>query len=282
MEITKVGVVGCGIMGSGITVVCAQSGYQTVVWDLSDELIAKGIASIDQFLSKSVEKGKIALTDKSATLQRIRGTTAMEDFADCDLVIEAVTEFMDIKKKVFSELNKICIRPNILASNTSSLSIIEMAMVTKRPENVLGIHFGNPAPLMKVVEIVKSIRTDTNILNDAIKFVKSLDKQITVSQDRAGFIGNRLLIPFLLDAIRMVESNFATKEDIDKHITLSLNHPMGPLALADFIGLDTVYFIAVEMYENLILPELAPPPLLKNMVVAGWLGRKTRKGFYEY
>jgi len=282
MEIKKVGVVGCGIMGSGITLVCAQSGYPVIVSEINDELLNKGLASINSFLSKSVEKGKVSQQDKDATLGRVKGTTSTKDFSECDLVIEAATENIDLKKKIFAELDKVCPKHIILATNTSCLSILDVAVVTTRPEKVLGLHFFNPVPIMKPLEIVKTILTSDDTLKTGENFGKSVGKTVVIAKDTPGFIVNYLLQPFLLDAIRMLEVGIATKEDIDTAINLGLNHPMGPLTLTDLIGLDTILFIADAMYEELKDPRFAAPILLKRMVTAGWLGRKTGKGFYDY
>ena len=282
MEIKKVGVVGCGLMGSGIAQVCAQSGYQVVVSEINDELLNKGLASINSFLTKSVDKGKISQQDKEATLGRIKGTTNTKDFSDCDLMIEAAIENMDLKKKIFAELDKICPKHTILTTNTSCLSIIEMAMVTTRPDKVLGLHFFNPVPMMQLLEIVRAIATSDETIDIAKEFGKTLGKTIVIAQDTPGFIVNRLLIPYLLNAVHILEAGIATKEDIDTGIHLGLNHPMGPLTLLDLVGLDTTLFIASAMYEEFKDPRFAPPTLLKKMVTAGWLGRKTGKGFYEY
>ncbi|MFC2048298.1 3-hydroxyacyl-CoA dehydrogenase family protein [Chloroflexota bacterium] len=282
MEIKKVGVVGCGLMGSGITQVCAQSGYGVVVSEINDELLNKGLASINSFLSKSVERGRLSQPDKDTALSRIKGTTNLQDFSDRDLVIEAATENLDLKKKIFAELDKICPNQTILASNTSCLSIIDVAAMTGRPDKVLGMHFFNPVPLMKLLEIVRTIATSDETLEIGKNFGETLGKTIVIAQDTPGFIVNRLLVPFMLNAIRMLEAGIATREDIDTGINLGLNHPMGPLTLTDFVGLDTLYYIAVAMYDEFKDPQYASPLLLRRMVTAGWLGRKTGKGFYEY
>ena len=282
MGIKKVGVVGCGTMGSGITQVCAQSGYQVIVSEIDDELLNKGVASINSVLTKSVDKGKISQQDKDTTLNRIKGTTNIKDFYDCDLVIEAAIENMELKKKIFAELDTICPKHAILATNTSCLSIIDMAMATSRPEEVLGLHFFNPAPIMKLLEIVKTITTSDETLKVCKDFGNSLEKTIVIAQDTPGFIVNRLMVPFLLNAIRVLDAGVATREDIDIAVILGLGHPMGPLTLADFIGLDVVLAIANAMYEEFKDPQYVPPVLLKKMVTTGWLGRKARKGFYEY
>ena len=282
MEIKRVGVVGCGTMGAGITQVCAQSGYQVVVSEINNELLNKGLASINSFLSKGVDKGKLSQQDKESTLSRIKGTTSTKDFSDCDLVIEAAVENMDLKKKLFVEVDKICPKHAILATNTSCLSIVDMAMATSRPDKVLGLHFWNPAPLMKLLEVVKTVATSDETLETGKSFGESLGKTIIVAPDIPGFIINRLQIPFRLDAIRMLEAGIATKEDIDAGVTLGLGHPMGQFALQDLVGLDVTYAVANALYEETKDPKFAPPTLMKKMIAAGWLGRKTGKGFYEY
>ena len=282
MEIKKVGIVGCGTMGNGIVQVCAQSGYSVVVSEINDELLKKGLGAIDSFMSKSVEKGKITQQDKDATLARIKGTTDMKDFADCDLVIEAAVENLELKKKIFTELDRVCPKNVILATNTSCLSIIDVAAVTSRPEKVLGLHFMNPVPLMKLLEIVNTIATSKETLETGKEFGKSVGKTIVIAKDTPGFIANYLVMPFLLNAIRIMDNGVATKEDIDTTINLGFNHPMGPLTLCDLIGLDTILFVVDAIYEDTKDPQFAAPSLLKKMVTAGWLGRKTGKGFYDY
>ena len=282
MEIKKVGVVGCGTMGSGIAQVSAQSGYEVVVLENNEELLKKGISSISSFLTKGVEKGKVSQQDKNSALARIKGTIEYKDFYDCDLAIEAVNENISLKKEIFAELDKVCPDHAILASNTSSLSIIDMASVTNRPEKVLGLHFMNPVPLMKLLEIVKSIATNDVVLETCKEFGKSLGKTVIVAKDTPGFIVNYLQYPFRLNAIRMLERGLANKEDIDAAATLALGHPMGPLALQDLVGLDVTYAGALATYEATKDPNFFPPVLMKKMIAAGWLGRKTGKGFYEY
>ncbi len=281
-EIRKVGVVGCGQMGGGITQVCAQSGYPVAVSEINDELLQRGLASIDASLTKSVQKEKITQQDKDTTMTRIKGTTDITDFGDCDLVIEAAVENLDLKKKIFGEMDKVCREHTILATNTSCLSITGMAKATKRPEKVLGMHFFNPVPVMKLLEIVRTAKTSEETLDTAKKFGQSLGKTIVIVQDSPGFIVNRLMAPQILNAIRMLESGIATKEDIDTGMTLGLNYPMGPLALADLVGLDTLLFIANGIYDEFREAQYAAPTLLKEMVADGRLGRKTGKGFYEY
>jgi len=282
VDIKKVGVIGCGVMGSGITQVCAQSGYQVVVLEVNDELLNKGLSSINSALTRSVDKGQLHQEDKNSTLSRIKGTTNAQDFSDCDLVIEAASEIMELKKKIFTVTDRVCPKHAILATNTSCLSIIDMAMATGKPDKVLGLHFFNPAPVMKLLEVVKTVATSEETLEKSQRFGESLGKTIVVAQDSPGFIVNRLLMPFLLHAIHMLDAGAATKEDIDTAINLGLNHPMGPLALADLIGLDVVLFITSAMYEELKDSRYVPPVLLKKMVTAGRLGRKTGEGFYEY
>ncbi len=282
MEIKQVGVVGCGTMGSGITQVCAQSGYQVVVSEVNEKLLNKGLSSINSLLTRNVRKSRLSQEDKDAILGRIKGTTRMQDFADCDLVIEAAIENLDLKKKIFAELGQICPKEAILTTNTSCLSIIDIATAAGRPEKVLGLHFFNPVPVMKLLEIVKTIATGDDTLEIGKHFGETLGKTIVITRDAPGFIVNRLAVPFLLNAISMLESGVATREDIDTAVKLGLNHPMGPLALADLIGLDTVHFIASSIYDEFKDPQYASPTLLKKMVTAGWLGRKTGKGFYEY
>lgn len=282
MEIKKVGVVGCGIMGSGITQVSAQAGYSVVVSEASEELLQKGLEGIKRFLAKGVERGKVTPEEMEATLGRIQGTVKIEDFKGCDLVIEAAAENMGLKKQIFADLDRICPPHAILASNTSSLSITEIASATKRGDKVLGMHFFNPVPLMRLLEIVRTILTSDETMRVAQEFGQSLGKEMVVAKDTPGFIVNFLLIPFLLDAIRAHESGLATKEDIDKSMVLGLNHPMGPLTLLDLLGLDTTLFIADAMYGEFKDTRYAAPPLLRRMVMAGHLGRKAGKGFYNY
>jgi 3-hydroxybutyryl-CoA dehydrogenase len=282
MEIKKVGVIGCGQMGGGIVQVAAQAGYDVRVSEINDTLLQKGLNAIKSNLSRNVEKARMTKDEMDGTLQRIHGTTNMADFSDRDLVIEAAIENMELKKKIFADLDKICPSNAILATNTSCLSIIDIAMVTKRADKVLGIHFFNPVPVMKLVEVVKTIATSPETLATGREFGEKCGKKAVIAKDSPGFIVNRLAIPFILNAIQMMDNGIATKEDIDAGVNLGLNHPMGPLALADLIGLDTVYFIANATYAELKDPQFASPPLLGKMVTAGWLGRKTGKGFYDY
>lgn len=282
MEIKKVGIVGCGLMGSGIAELSARSGYSTMVSEASADLLDKGLAALGSSLAKGVARQKLTEADRDAALGRIKGTTNLADLKDCDLVIEAIVEDMEIKKKVFAQLDEVCPKGAILATNTSCLSIIEMAMATRRPGQVLGIHFFNPAPVMKLAELVKTIATSEETIETARAFAESLGKTAILATDSPGFIVNRLLIPFMLDAIRVLESGLATREDIDHGMVMGCNHPMGPLALVDLTGVDTLFFVANAMFEEFKEPRFAPPPLLRKMVTAGRLGRKTGKGFYDY
>ncbi len=282
MEIKKIGVVGCGVMGSGIVQVCAQSGYQVTVSELSQELLNNGIAWINKFLSRGVELGKVTLQNKESTLARIKGTTDLKDLSDCDLVIEAINEVMPLKKKIFSELDKICPQHTILATNTSVLCIIEIASATSRREKVLGLHFCNPVPLMRLVEVVKTVATSDETLEIGKEFCKSIGKETLIAKDTPGFIINRLQTPYIIAAIKMYEAGIASKEDIDKAAKLGLNFPMGPFEVLDLGALQAFYDGTRAMYEELLDPAYAPPPLLKRMLNAGFLGRKVGKGFYEY
>jgi len=282
MEIKQVGVVGCGFMGSGITQVCAQSGYQVVVSEINDELLNKGLTTINYYLTRSVLKGKISEQDKDSALARIKGTTNSKDFGDCDLVIEVVPENIDLKKEVFARIDKICPEHTILASNTSCISIFELAKVTNRPEKVLGMHFLSPVPPSKLLEIVRSSATSDETLETGKKFGESLGKDVIVAKDVPPFIFNRLLMALEGTAVKMLEDGIATKEDIDKSMTLGLNHPIGPIALLDFNGIDVAYKVSQAMYEQTKDPQYAPPALIRKMVETGQLGRKTGKGFYDY
>ncbi|HJX13292.1 MAG TPA: 3-hydroxybutyryl-CoA dehydrogenase [Dehalococcoidales bacterium] len=282
MEIRRVGVVGCGLMGGGIAQVCAQSGYAVLVSEINEELLRRGLAGITASLDRAVRKERIGAADRDAAVARIKGTTDTGDFADRDLVIEAAIEDLDIKKRIFGELDKACPENALLATNTSCLSVTEMARATGRPDKVLGLHFFNPVPAMKLLEVIRTAATSQTTLETGKRFGESLGKTLVIVQDTPGFITNRLACPQILNAIRMVESGLATREDIDTAMTLGLNFPMGPLALADFIGLDTVLSIANGIHERLREPQYAAPGLLKEMVAEGRLGRKTGRGFYEY
>jgi 3-hydroxybutyryl-CoA dehydrogenase len=282
MEIRKVGVVGCGVMGSGIAQTCAQSGYEVTVLEINNEFLDKGLASINSSLNRSVNKGQLSSNDKKAIMGRIKGTTNAEDLGNCDLVIEAASEDIAVKRDILSKLDRVCPKHTILATNTSCLSIIDMAMATSRQDKVVGLHFMNPAPVMKLLEVVKTIALSRETLETSRRFGESLGKVVVIAQDSPGFIVNRLLIPFLLQAISLLESGVAQREDIDTAVNLGLGHPMGPLTLADLIGLDVLLWVAEAIYSELKDPCYVPPILLKKMVSVGWLGRKTKKGFYEY
>ncbi|TET88005.1 MAG: 3-hydroxybutyryl-CoA dehydrogenase [Dehalococcoidia bacterium] len=282
MEIRKVGVVGCGLMGSGIAEVCARSGYSVIVSEINQELLDKGMAALKSSLDKAVSKGKLAEQDRDAALGRLRGTTKMEDFKDCDLVIEAVIENLEEKKKVFASLDRACPQHAILASNTSCLSILEMAMSTRRPAQVIGMHFFQPVPVMRMVEIVRSILSSEEAIETATNFSSSLGKEVILAKDVPGFLVNRLGFPYMMNAIRILEEGWTTVEDIDRAWMLATNAPMGPFMLMDFAGLDTMYSMACAMYDEFKDRLYAPPPLLKKMVIAGQLGRKSGKGFYDY
>lgn len=282
MDIQVVGVVGCGLMGSGITQVVAQAGFNVVVREVNDDLLDKGLAGIERSLQKFVEKNQLSEVERKNTLSRIQRTTAVSDLKDCDLVIEAITENPKLKKELFAELDRLCPKHTILASNTSSISITEMAAATRRPERFLGLHFMNPVPLMKLVEVIRTIQTADEVFEAGVRFAERLGKMPVRTWDRVGFIVNRLLVPYLLDAIRALEQGFGSIPDIDKSIHLGLNHPMGPFTLLDFVGLDTTLYIAEIMFEEYRESRFAPPPLLKRLVTAGWYGRKSGRGFYDY
>jgi 3-hydroxybutyryl-CoA dehydrogenase len=283
MEIKKVGILGfTGPMGRGITQLCAQSGYEVIGSSRSEERAAKTIGTIDAALGRSVQRGRISQEDKDAAIKRIKGTANTKDFADCDIVIEAAAEKLDVKKAAFTELDGICKEGAIIASNTSVLPLVEMAMVTKRPEKVIGLHFFNPVSAMKLVEIVKPITVSEEVVEICNKFIDSLDKTPVVLPDTPGFIVNRLAVGFMLNAMGLLENGVATKEDIDTACKLGLNHPMGPLELADLIGNDIVLDMADGIYATLHEHRYIAPNLLRRMVAAGWLGQKTKKGFYDY
>lgn len=282
MEINKVGVVGCGLMGAGIAQVSAQSGFQTVVRETEQPLLDRGLARIDGFLRKDVSKGKLSQAALDGTLSRLHGTTELDALADCDLIVEAIVENLDAKRELYQQLDALCPTQTIFASNTSSLTVIEMAAVTKRPDRFAGLHFFNPVPVMQLVEVVRSIATSDATVMTLKQFGTALGKTVVETQDTPGFVVNRLLVPFLLDAVRVYEQGIASREDIDEGMKLGCGHPMGPLTLLDFVGLDTVYSIANIMYDEFKEPRFAPPPLLKRMVLAGYYGRKSGKGFYDY
>jgi 3-hydroxybutyryl-CoA dehydrogenase len=282
MEIKTVGVVGCGLMGSGIVEVCARSGYNVIVREVNDDFLQKGLLRVQASTQRAVERSKLSADERAALLGRVKGTVKLEDLRDADFVVEAVIENLNLKKDVFERLDEITRPEVIIASNTSSLPIIEMAAKTKKPDKVLGMHFFNPVPVLKLIEMVRSFLTSDETYTAARAFGESLGKTIIVAKDTPGFIVNALLVPYQLDAIRMYEQGIASAEDIDTGIRLGLNLPMGPLELGDFVGLDTVLFIADAMFDETKDPRFAAPTLLRRMVAAGHIGRKSGKGFYEH
>ena len=282
MSYETVGVVGCGLMGSGIAQVAAQAGYRTIVREVDDETVAAGIGRIESFLASGVRRGKVAAEDRDRTLASLRGTTRLADLADCDLIIEAIVENVDAKCEVFAALEDLVGDDAVFASNTSSLCITELASATRRPDRFVGLHFFSPVPVMKLVEVIRGLATSDETLEGVSAFGRSVGKEPVTAPDRPGFIANRLLIPYLLDAIRAYEEGVGTIEDIDKTMSLGCGYPMGPFTLLDFVGLDTACYIAGIMYDEFKDPRYAPPPLLKRMVLAGRHGRKTGRGFYTY
>ena len=282
MPIQKVGVVGCGLMGSGIAQVAAQAGYQVVVREISTELVEKGLKSIEKNLQRMVEKSSLSEVEREHARSRLRGTTSLDELRDADLIIEAIIEQLPAKKELFAALDKLCPPATIFASNTSSISITEMATATRRPDRFLGLHFFNPVPVMKLVEVIRTILTDPKVFDEIVTFAERLGKTPVRTSDRTGFIVNRLLVPYLLDAVRALEEGAGSIEDIDKSMKLGCGHPMGPFTLLDFVGLDTTYYIAIVMFDEFKERRFAPPPLLKRMVLAGWNGRKAGHGFYDY
>ena len=284
MAIKKIGVLGAGLMGSGIAQVAATSGYEVTLVEVSEELVKKGLSGIEKSLAKFAEKGTITAEQKDATLARLRGTTKLEDLADADIIIEAIIENLQIKRDTYAKLDQLCKAETIFASNTSSLSVTEMMTATsiERQRRFVGMHFFNPVPLMKLVEVIKTILTDEAVYAEAAALAESFGKTVVKAGDKTGFIVNRLLVPFMLDAIRVYEEGLASVVDIDNGMKLGCNHPMGPLTLSDFVGLDTTYYIANIMFEEFKDRRFAPPPLLKRMVQAGLYGRKSGRGFYDY
>jgi 3-hydroxybutyryl-CoA dehydrogenase len=281
-EIKRVGVLGCGLMGSGIAQVAAAAGYETIVREVSDEVCQRGIGGIGKQLGKSVDKGKLSAEDRDAIVGRLRGTTNLEDLKDCDIIIEAVVEDLAVKNEMWRTLDAVCGPDTIFASNTSSLTIADMAAATRRPERMVGLHFFNPVPVMKLVEVVKTIATDPAVFDTAFAFARSLGKEPIVCKDNSGFVVNLLLVPYMMDAIRALEQGVASITDIDKGMQLGTGYPMGPFVLSDFVGLDTLDKIGGIMFEEYKEKRYASPPLLKRMVSMGYFGRKSGKGFYDY
>jgi 3-hydroxybutyryl-CoA dehydrogenase len=280
--IQRVGVMGCGLMGSGIAQVAAAAGYETVVRDVAPQVLDKGKGTIDKSLARLVEKGKLPAPDRDATLQRLTFTTTVADLKSCDIVIEAVTEDLELKNALWKELDGLCGAGTIFASNTSSLTIAAMAAATRRPDRFVGLHFFNPVPLMQLVEVVRTVTTSEETFRRAYAFASSLGKEPIAAKDTSGFIVNLLLVPYLLDAVRALEHGVGSIPDIDKAMQLGCGYPMGPLTLLDFVGLDTTYKIAEIMFAEYKEQKYAAPPLLKRMVLAGMHGRKSGKGFYDY
>jgi 3-hydroxybutyryl-CoA dehydrogenase len=281
-EIRTVGVCGAGLMGNGIAQTCASAGFNVILMEVAQEPLDRGVKSIAKSLDKFVEKGKLSQADRDATVGRIKATTNVADMKACDLVIEAIVENVEIKTKLFQQLDELMAPHGIICTNTSSLCVIELAAKTKRPNRVAGLHFFNPVPIMKLVEVVKTIATTQDVVDSLFDFARKLGKEPILAQDTPGFVVNRLLIPYLLYAIRCYEGGLASKEDIDKGMKLGCGYPMGPLELLDFVGLDTTYYISEIMFDEFKDPIMAAPPLLKRMVLAGRFGRKSGKGFYDY
>jgi 3-hydroxybutyryl-CoA dehydrogenase len=281
-EIKTVGVLGCGLMGSGIAQVSAAAGYRTIVREVSQELIARGRSGLQASLEKAVERGKMKPEERDATLGRLTFTTEVTDLAGVDVVVEAVTENLDVKNLLWTELDGLCRPHTIFASNTSSLTIAAMAAATARADRFVGLHFFNPVPIMKLVEVVRTVTTSPATFDRAMAFARSLGKEPIAAKDNSGFIVNLLLVPYLLDAIRALEHGVGSVPDIDKGMVLGTGYPMGPFTLLDFVGLDTTYHIAEIMFDEYRETRYAPPPLLKRMVLAGMFGKKSGKGFYDY
>jgi 3-hydroxybutyryl-CoA dehydrogenase len=282
MTIRKVGVVGCGLMGGGIAQTCAQSGYEVIVREVNQQLLDKGVARIQSAWDMLASKGKLTQGQVDENRSRLHGTLSLEDFADCDLVIEAVIENMEEKVRLFPTLDRI-LKPDVfILSNTSSLNVTQMGAITKRPDKVCGLHFFNPAPVMKLVEVVRTISTSEETIETVKQFAISLGKTPVLAKDTAGFIVNFLLIPYLLAAIRMLENGMATRDDIDTAMKLGCGYPMGPFTLLDYVGLDTTLWAAEAIYEEFKDPLYAPPPLLRRMVISGMYGKKSGQGFYDY
>ena len=277
-----VGVLGCGLMGAGIAQVSAAAGFRTIVLEVNESVLAKGLARIESFLAAGVAKGKMTAEDQAGTLGRLSGTTQYADLAACDLVVEAIVENVDAKRQAYAQVEAVVGAHCLLASNTSSLCVTELAAASARPDRFGGLHFFNPVPLMKLVEVIRALSTSQATFDALFAFAQALGKEPVTAPDRGGFIVNRLLVPYLLDAIRCLEGGVGNVEDIDKSMALGCGHPMGPFTLLDFVGLDTIYFIANIMFDEFREPRFAPPPLLKRMVLAGYLGKKSGRGFYTY
>jgi 3-hydroxybutyryl-CoA dehydrogenase len=269
-------------MGSGIAQVAAQAGCQVTVREVSQQLLDKGLQGIDKNLARLVEKGTLTAPDRDQVRSRLRGTTNLEDLKDSDVIIEAIIEQLPAKRELWGALDKICPKPTIFASNTSSLSITEMATFTQRPDRFVGMHFFNPVPVMKLVEVIRTIATDPKVFDEMVAFGQRLGKTVVRTSDRTGFIVNRLLVPYLLDAVRALEEGVGSVEDIDNSMKIGCGYPMGPFTLLDFVGLDTTYYISIIMFDEFKEKRFASPPLLKRMVLAGWNGRKAGRGFYDY
>lgn len=282
MAIKKIGVLGCGQMGTGIIQVFAQAGYEVIGVGRGQDRLEKALTSINKRLASRVEKGRMTRDEKDNIMARVTTSMKMEDLSDCDLIEEAVPEDLELKKRVFAELDRLCKPETILGTNTSGLSVTDMAAATSRGDKLLGIHFHNPAPVMKLLELVRTIMTSDATIETVKKFGETLGKTVVVAPDIGGFIVTRLFTPFLLGAVRMLEAGVATRDEIDISMKMAVNHPMGPLEVIDFIGLDTELSIAETLYEETKDPKYAPPLLLRKMVTAGWVGRKTGKGFYDY
>ncbi|GCE24674.1 3-hydroxybutyryl-CoA dehydrogenase [Dictyobacter alpinus] len=282
MEIRKVGVIGCGLMGGGIAQTCAQAGYTTIVREINQEFLDKGMARIEAAWKKMEGKGKLTAQQAAETREHLQGTINLEDLADCDLIIEAVIENMEEKVRLYPALDRLLKPEALLLSNTSSLSVTQMGAVTKRPDKVAGLHFFNPAPVMQLVEIVRTLSTSDETIATVQQFAQSLGKTPVLAKDTAGFIVNFLLIPYLISAIRMLENGTATRDDIDTAMKLGCGYPMGPFTLLDYVGLDTTLWAAEAIYDEYKDPLYAPPPLLRRMVQSGHYGKKSGKGFYDY
>jgi 3-hydroxybutyryl-CoA dehydrogenase len=282
MQIKTVGILGCGLMGAGIAQVAAAAGYRTIVREVEDARLQQGLGRIDRFLGAGVERGKLTAAEKARTLANLSGTTKLDDLKECEILIEAIIENIDEKAASYEALDAILPPQAIICSNTSSLCITELAARTKRPDRFAGLHFFNPVPLMKLVEVIRGLTTSDATYQSVFAFAGSLGKEPVTAPDRPGFIVNRLLVPYLLDAVRSYEHGLGSIEDIDKSMTLGCGYPMGPFTLLDFVGLDTTYYIANIMFEEYREPAYAPPPLLKRMVLAGRLGKKSGEGFYKY